>query len=672
MKAILLILTCAALTAVSLPIAAAPSVVLSGVSLNYVENDGPRAVDAALILTDAGSSNITGATVQITGNYHSEQDVLHFVDTTNITGTFATNTGMLTLTGNTTVSNYQAALRTVTYRNTSENPSTGISVRTVTWTVTDDLPSSGFGTNTMTVRPINDAPVITSVDSFTLNYAPTFAFQQPLGLSFVDVDASGDPNIDFEITITATPPKGPFSSLGSLAGFQVDVPGAVITANSVKFTASPAQATTYCANLMFTANKLPDPATVAQQPTFVITVTVNDNGFSGLAAPPSTAPSNPQTTVKQIVGTILLTSPNEVDLTLRTNVVQATSANSPAGQGATNAIDNSAATKYLNLDKLNTGLTITVSSDSAMRGLTLISAEDAPERNPTSYILAGSQNGVNFTTISSNTVPPFVTTNSIQSFSFPNATGYPFYRLTFPTVADAVAANSMQIAEVELLTHPELTSSNDVISVTLPTGAFDIRGVTRLIDRQLGLTNKFEIAPIAGAATVVNLAPAVGASVLSGFELIGGADDVSFPERRPSSFGIAGSVDGTNFTQLGVTIIPAPPSANSQIQEFSIFGYTNTYTHYRLTFGAPVSGDRLQVGEVRLFGEVNNSLGVFTAANQVTMQWLAVAGLNLEQNTNLFGGSWTAVTNVPTLNNGTNAVSLSLNANASFFRLHKL
>jgi len=46
----------------------------------------------------------------------------------------------------------------------------------------------------------------------------------------------------------------------------------------------------------------------------------------------------------------------------------------------------------------------------------------------------------------------------------------------------------------------------------------DVRGVTRLIDRQLGLTNKFEVASIpAGDNTVVILHRHSGATVLSGF-----------------------------------------------------------------------------------------------------------------------------------------------------------
>src|SRR6185436_7433411 len=120
----------------------------------------------------------------------------------------------------------------------------------------------------------------------------------------------------------------------------------------------------------------------------------------------------------------------------------------------------------------------------------------------------------------------------------------------FPTVSNAATANSMQIAEVELLHYGELTSPSDAVSITLPAGAVDVRGVGALFDRQLDDIRKLEVAPIAGGNTIVNLTPAVGATLLKGFELIGAADDFGFPARRPSSVTVSGSNDGTNYTTI--------------------------------------------------------------------------------------------------------------------------
>lgn len=122
-------------------------------------------------------------------------------------------------------------------------------------------------------------------------------------------------------------------------------------------------------------------------------------------------------------------------------------------------------------------MTITPSGNLPIRALTLISAEDAPERDPASFVLEGSTNGVTFTPIASNAVPAFPTRHFIQSFPLPGTNQFSVYRLLFPTVSNAPAANSMQIAEVELLYFGEITSPNDAVSITLPGSAVDVRGV---------------------------------------------------------------------------------------------------------------------------------------------------------------------------------------------------
>ena len=140
-------------------------VVTAGNTLTYTESQGATAVSPALTVTDADSTNLTGATVQITGGYLSSEDVLSMATAGAISATFNSGTGTLTLTGSDTVANYQAALRTVKYDNISESPST-IS-RTVTWIATDGTDSSSPVTSSITVVSVNDAPVVTAGGSLT-------------------------------------------------------------------------------------------------------------------------------------------------------------------------------------------------------------------------------------------------------------------------------------------------------------------------------------------------------------------------------------------------------------------------------------------------------------------------------------------------------------------------
>ncbi len=356
--------------------------------------------------------------------------------------------------------------------------------------------------------------------------------------------------------------------------------------------------------------------------------------------------------------------------------VTATSANFPAAQGPDKAIDNNVTTKYLNLDKLNTGLTITPVGQQPIRALTVISAEDAPERDPSSFVLEGSLNGTNFTRIASKGVPAFPARNFIQSFAVANTNVFNQYRVLFPTISNAATANSMQIAEVELLYHQEITSTNDTLSLTLPPGATDVRGVVTLFDRQLALLRKFEVSSLGNSNAVVDITPATGTTVLKGFELIGAADDFSFPQRRPSSVTVAGSTDGVNYTNLA-TVIPAVPTSNLQIQEFATSSNTTAFARYRITFSPPISGNIVQIGEMRLFGEVVPIdlplpvLSVRASGNNVLVSWANNPGFALESRTNLNSTNWTVVVTAPVLSNGVNTVPLPAAGNASFFRLRK-
>ena len=82
------------------------------------------------------------------------EDVLAFVDTPAITGSWDALTATLTLSGTDTLANYQAALRTVTYENTSDNPSNLL--RTISFTVNDGDANSNTQTRDITVTPLND------------------------------------------------------------------------------------------------------------------------------------------------------------------------------------------------------------------------------------------------------------------------------------------------------------------------------------------------------------------------------------------------------------------------------------------------------------------------------------------------------------------------------------
>jgi hypothetical protein len=127
-------------------------------TLNYTENEGARIMSPNITIVDVDNLNLSSATIRITGNYFANQDVLGFTNAFGINGIWNAGNSTLTLTGNSSVVNYQNALRTITYTNTSENPSN--LQRTVTITVNDGTDNSNAVIQTINITPVNDPPQI--------------------------------------------------------------------------------------------------------------------------------------------------------------------------------------------------------------------------------------------------------------------------------------------------------------------------------------------------------------------------------------------------------------------------------------------------------------------------------------------------------------------------------
>jgi VCBS repeat-containing protein len=151
------------------PVNDPPSLVLNAGSAPLAAlEQTPIAVAPASTLSDADSSTLLWATVQITGNYQPGEDVLSFANTARIQGTFDVASGTLKLTARSgeqpTLADFTAALRSVIYADTSDNPSP--LTRTLTVTVRDPDGTAHGGHDTavsnvqLIVNPVNDAPII--------------------------------------------------------------------------------------------------------------------------------------------------------------------------------------------------------------------------------------------------------------------------------------------------------------------------------------------------------------------------------------------------------------------------------------------------------------------------------------------------------------------------------
>lgn len=136
----------------------APVLTTSPGATAYDEGDTATPADPGLLLTDVDPDpRITRATVSVTTGLVAAEDVLALGGShPGITASWAA--GTLTLTGSAPVAAYQAALRDVSYENTSD--ASASPRRTLTFAVAGDDGHDATATKVLDVTPVNDAPVL--------------------------------------------------------------------------------------------------------------------------------------------------------------------------------------------------------------------------------------------------------------------------------------------------------------------------------------------------------------------------------------------------------------------------------------------------------------------------------------------------------------------------------
>jgi hypothetical protein len=254
----------------------APVVATSGGSASFTEDGAAVAVDPGVAASDIDSANLQGATVSITGNFASaDGDALNFTNQNGITGLYAPGAGVLTLSGSATVANYQAALRSVTYSDTSQNPST--STRTVSFTVTDtDSAASNTATRSVSVTAVNDAPVVTTSGGSTAYTEGAAAVAVDGALTASDVDSGNLTSASVSITTGFGPGDTlTFSGQNGITGSYNTGTGVLTLSGS----ATVASYQTALRSITFDTGSDDNPAT-----TVVVSFTVSDGSLGSAAA----------------------------------------------------------------------------------------------------------------------------------------------------------------------------------------------------------------------------------------------------------------------------------------------------------------------------------------------------------------------------------------------------
>ncbi len=142
---------------------------IESADLLYEKASGSVTITNSLVITDADSKNLRSAAIRITEGYHSGEDRLRFKNQNGINGVWNKTSGILTLTGSSTLLNYQRALRSIQYENTNiTNPSTD--TRKVTFTVNDGLSTSNTVYRNIIVVIPNKAPVLGGLENSQIIY----------------------------------------------------------------------------------------------------------------------------------------------------------------------------------------------------------------------------------------------------------------------------------------------------------------------------------------------------------------------------------------------------------------------------------------------------------------------------------------------------------------------
>jgi 6-phosphogluconolactonase (cycloisomerase 2 family) len=139
----------------------APSVTVSSVAvLSYSSGAPALAIDNALTVDDPFSATLASARISVSAGFVAG-DVLSVTTSGAATSSYDNATGVLTLSGTDTLSAYQAVLRTVGFRSTATDATSGglSSSRTIAFTVTNGSSGSAAATRSIAVSAPSPASV---------------------------------------------------------------------------------------------------------------------------------------------------------------------------------------------------------------------------------------------------------------------------------------------------------------------------------------------------------------------------------------------------------------------------------------------------------------------------------------------------------------------------------
>ncbi len=234
--------------------------------LAYQAGSAATIITTAITTFDYSDLNLESATVQITTNYVSTEDVLAFTNQNGISGSWDSGTGTMTLTGTASLANFQTALRSVTYQNTAGTPST--STRTVVFTVNDGTADSNTQSRDISISITNSAPVLSSIEGTALAYTdgdPATAITSTLVVTDSDDSYLDSAWVEFSANYVNGEDLLAFANTASLTGTWSSSTGSLLITGS----ASIADYQTALRSVTYENNN-PDPSTTTRTVDFIV------------------------------------------------------------------------------------------------------------------------------------------------------------------------------------------------------------------------------------------------------------------------------------------------------------------------------------------------------------------------------------------------------------------
>ena len=165
-------------------------------SVSFTEGGNEVVINNDITISDVDDTNIDSATISIE-NYVSGEDSLNFINQNGISGSFDEETGILSLSGSASKEDYESALESITYLNSSNLPD--LTTRDITFTINDGEGNSNTINSQVDIAAVNDAPTI-SVDDYEVDKDEGYLTIN-LNASDVDSDISS-------FTLTTLPENG--------------------------------------------------------------------------------------------------------------------------------------------------------------------------------------------------------------------------------------------------------------------------------------------------------------------------------------------------------------------------------------------------------------------------------------------------------------------------------